>query len=172
MTNTPNLSPDFLNWVQKNNFIDKTIVEIGSGYSTIFFTNHFNFVYSFEDDEEWLLKINKLITEKNIHNLKLSMFDIETIKKDDFIELISNADVFLIDNNPAHISRSTFVQIINKYKKEESIIVLDNGVWNIDAYRILRENYYCIDFPYERENGEKTETTVFFKKIKVKNKLI
>jgi hypothetical protein len=48
--------------------------------------------------------------------------------------------------------------------------VLDNGTWNIDAYRILRENYYCIDFPYERETGEKTETSVFFKKIERKNK--
>ena len=94
MITAPNLSPDFLNWIEKNNFIDKTIVEIGSGYSTIFFTNHFNFVYSFEDNEEWLSKINKLVTEKNIDNLKLSMFDIETIKQDDFIELISNADVF------------------------------------------------------------------------------
>jgi hypothetical protein len=111
-----------------------------------------------------------LSKENNIDNLKLSKFDAETIKKDDFIDLISTADVFLIDNNPTHIPRSTFAQIINKHKKEGSIIVLDNGTWNIDAYRILRENYYCIDFPYERETGEKTETSVFFKKIERKNK--
>lgn len=168
----PNLSPDFLNWVEKNNFIDKTIVEIGSGYSTIFFTNHFNFVYSFEDNDDWFTKIKTITNEKNINNLKLSKFDTESIKKDDFIELIQSADIFLIDNNPIYISRTTFVQIINKHKKEESIIVLDNGNWNIDAYRILRENYYCIDFPYERDNGEKTETSVFFKKMDKKQKLV
>jgi predicted O-methyltransferase YrrM len=170
MTNIPNLSPDFLIWIEKNNFTDKTIVEIGSGFSTIFFTNHFNFVYSFEDNEDWFTKMKVLSKENNIDNLKLSKFDAETIKKDDFIDLISTADVFLIDNNPTHIPRSTFAQIINKHKKEGSIIVLDNGTWNIDAYRILRENYYCIDFPYERETGEKTETSVFFKKIERKNK--
>jgi hypothetical protein len=166
----PNLSTDFLDWIKKHNFKDKTIVEIGSGHSTIFFTKYFNFVYSFEDNDEWFKKIEKITNEKNINNLKLSKFDTETIKKNDFIDLISTADVFLIDNNPMNIPRSTFAQIINKYRKEESIIVLDNGTWNIDAYRILRENYYCIDFPDERDNGEKTETSVFFKKIERKNK--
>ena len=68
-----------------------------------------------------------------------------------------------------YISRRTFAQIINKYRKEESIIVLDNGTWNMDTYRFLRENYYCIDFPDERD-GKKTETSVFFKKIERKNK--
>jgi hypothetical protein len=29
MISGPNLSPDFLNWIEKNNFIDKTIMEIG-----------------------------------------------------------------------------------------------------------------------------------------------
>ena len=53
----PDLSSDFLDWIKKNNFIDKTIVEIGSGYSTIFFTKYFNFVYSFEDNEEWFKTI-------------------------------------------------------------------------------------------------------------------
>jgi hypothetical protein len=165
----PDLSADFLDWIKKNNFIDKTIVEIGSGHSTIFFTKYFNFVYSFEDNEEWFKTIKEITNEKKINNLKLSKFDTETIKNDDFIGLISTADVFLIDNNPMHISRRTFAQIINKYRKEESIIVLDNGTWNMDTYRFLRENYYCIDFPDERD-GKKTETSVFFKKIERKNK--
>lgn len=165
MIDAPNLSPGFLSWVGNNDFRDKTILEIGSGFSTIFFTDHFNFVYSFEDDADWFVKIKDLAEEKSINNLELSMFDIESIKKSNFIELISVADVFLIDNNPTHISRSMFAQIIDSHKKEESIIVLDNGTWNMDAYRILRENYYCMDFPYERESGEKTETSVFFKKI-------
>ena len=165
----PDLSADFLDWIKKNNFIDKTIVEIGSGYSTIFFTKYFNFVYSFEDNEEWFKTIKEITNEKKINNLKLSKFDTETIKNDDFIGLISTADVFLIDNNPMYISRRTFAQIINKYRKEESIIVLDNGTWNMDTYRFLRENYYCIDFPDERD-GKKTETSVFFKKIERKNK--
>jgi predicted O-methyltransferase YrrM len=138
----PNLSTDFLDWIKKNNFIDKKIVEIGSGYSTTFFTEYFNFVYSFEDDEKWFKRVEELINEKNISNIKLSKFDTETIKKDDFIELISTADVFLIDNNPNRIPRSIFAQIINKHRKEESIIVLDNGTWNMDAYRFLKEYYY------------------------------
>jgi hypothetical protein len=165
----PNLSPDFLDWIKKNNFTDKTIVEIGSGYSSIFFTEYFNFVYSFEDDDDWFKKLEEIINEKNINNIKLSKFDIETIKKDDFIKLISIADVFLIDNNPNRVPRSIFAQIINKYRKEESIIVLDNGIWNMDAYGFLREYFYCIDFPYER-NGKNTETSVFFKKMEKNNK--
>ena len=167
--NKPKLASTFLDWIKKNNFTDKTIVEIGSGHSSIFFTEHFNFVYSFEDDEAWFKTVEEIINEKNITNIKLSKFDIESIKKDDFIKLISTADVFLIDNNPNRIPRSIFAQIINKYKKEDSIIVLDNGTWNMDAYGFLREYFYCIDFPDERD-GKNTETSVFFKKMERKNK--
>ena len=170
MIDEPKLSKEFLKWIKENQFIDKIILEIGSGYSTLFFSNHFKFVYSFEDDIDWFLKIDSLIKEKNITNVNISMFDDTIIKNYEFIKLLQLVDVFLIDNKNTHIARNTFAKVINSNKKDESIIVLDNGTWSIDAYRFLRENYYCIDFPYEREDGTKTETSVFFKKIETKNK--
>jgi len=164
------LSKNFLSWITQNDFKNNIIIEIGSGYSTLFFSKHFKFVYSFEDNVEWFLKIDSLLKDKIISNVKLSMFDKSILQNKEFIELIKSADIFLIDNNPTHISRSIFAKLIDEYKKNDSIIVLDNGTWNVDAYRFLRENYYCTDFPYEREDGTATETTVFFKKIETKNK--
>lgn len=165
MISSPKLSKQFLSWIENNNFVNKTIVEIGSGYSTIFFSSYFKYTYSFEDDFNWFLKIRSLLDQKKIHNVELSMFDKSIIEKKEFIELIKSADVFLIDNNPVNISRSIFAKLIDEYKKNDSIIILDNGMWNMDAYRFLKENYYCIDFPYEREDFTKTETSVFFQKI-------
>lgn len=166
----PKLSKNFLSWITQNDFKNNVIIEIGSGYSTLLFSKHFKFVYSFEDNIEWFLKIDSLLKDKIISNVKLSMFDKSILQNKEFIELIKSADVFLIDNNPINISRSIFAKLIDEYKKNDSIIVLDNGTWNIDAYRFLRENYYCMDFPYKREDGTKTETSVFFKKIETKSK--
>jgi len=116
MIDCPQLSKQFLKWIEENDFVNKTILEIGSGYSTLFFSNHFKFVYSFEDNIDWFLKIDSLIKERNITNVNLSMFDDNIIKNYEFIKLITSVDVFLIDNKNTHIPRNTFAKVINSNK--------------------------------------------------------
>lgn len=105
------LSKNFVSWITQNDFKNNVIIEIGSGYSTLFFSKHFKFVYSFEDNVEWFLKIDSLLKDKIISNVKLSMFDKSILQNKEFIELIKSADIFLIDNNPTHISRSIFAKL-------------------------------------------------------------
>jgi hypothetical protein len=163
-TPPPKLSNEFLNWVAGTHFKDKNILELGSGYSTFFFSNYFKHVYSFETNMYWLNKIKSNLEENMINNVTLFMLNRDTLQEASFINLVKEIDFFLIDHNPSVISRYIFAKFIDENKKVDSIIVLDNGEGNIDAYNYLRDKYYCIDFPYERDNKENTETTIFFKK--------
>lgn len=163
---TVNLSKEFLSWITSTDYKNKKILEIGSGYSTLFFSKEFDTVYSFEDNLEWFNKIKVLIELNKVKNVSLKLFNGNIIFEKEFIELIKKCDFFLIDNNPnseTKISRYDFAKVIHKHKNSDSIIVLDNGDWNIKAYEFLRKNYYCIDFP-RIEEGLVTETSVFFKK--------
>ncbi len=58
------LSKNFVSWITQNDFKNNVIIEIGSGYSTLLFSKHFKFVYSFEDNIEWFLKIDSLLKPK------------------------------------------------------------------------------------------------------------
>ena len=64
-----------------------------------------------------------------------------------------------------------FVLFIHKNKKENSIIVLDNGDWHLNAYEFLRKHYYCLDY-LRIEDAELTETSVFFHKRVINKSMI
>ena len=40
-------------------------------------------------------------------------------------------------------------------------IILDNGLWNLDAYNYLRNNFFIKDFPGFNKNRELTVTSIF-----------
>ena len=156
----PNLSPKFLDWVRSNDFSNKILLELGSGDSTIFFSQYFKKVYSYEDDVNYYENLKKNLS----NNVDYKLFNKNIFKDIDFKHKVSESDVFLIDNHLERIPRDQFAFYIHKNKKPFSIIVLDNGDWNYRAYEFLRSNYYCYDFLKidETENNELTQTTVFF----------
>jgi len=157
----PALSPDFLNWIKENNFLNKSILEIGSGESTLFFSQYFHQVYSFEDDEKWIKKMKLNLLPSNVD---LQLFDNNIFQNLTFKEKVFKSDVILIDNNCNNIPREDFAFFIHKNKNPNSIIVLDNGEWNYYAYEFLRSHYYCYDFlrKDKREENSLTQTTVFY----------
>jgi hypothetical protein len=174
----PLLSGGFIKWINEQDFTDKTLLEIGSGHSTLFFSDHFNRVNSFENDTTWYNKILNRIKERSISNVSLNLMNVNILKDEFFLDLVKISDVFLVDNNPNFLSRFGFVQLIHQNKKAGSVIVFDNGDWNKESYEFLRANYYCLDF-LRTEHGRLTQTSVFFeerdggKRNRVKrNKLI
>ena len=159
----PLLAPNFLNWIKDNKFKDSTILEIGSGESTKFFSKYFKRVYSYENDLEWYNKL-KFTSDTN-SNIISNLFDKGVFNDLKFKERIYKSDLILIDNNPNFISRYDFAYFAHNNKKENSIIVLDNGEWNIEAYEFLRGRYYCQDYIWRRDKNlgnTLTQTTVFF----------
>lgn len=166
----PLLSDGFLNWINSINFSEKIILELGSGNSTIYFSERFKMVNTYEHDDIWFNYVDLEIKTKNIKNINLNKLTKNVFNEEIFINLVKSADLFLIDNGP-FIARLEFVLFIHKNKKENSIIVMDNGGWHMTAYEFLRKHYYCLDY-VRIEEGELTETSVFFDKRFIKKELI
>ena len=161
MENKPLLSDGFIKWVIDQDFNNKTILEIGSGFSTLFFSNYFDKVNSFESDILWYDTLSNMINEKKIKNVTLNLMNIDILNDIHFLNLVKTNDAFLIDNNPRFLSRFNFVKFIHNNKKLDSIIIFDNGDWHKESYEFLRTNYYCLDF-LRTEHERITQTSVFF----------
>ena len=155
---TPLLTPAFLKYFNFLKNENKTYLEIGSGESTIYFSSKFEKVISLESNTEWFNKING-IKPKNV--------DLYLFNKDNFNDLLKKQldkkpDYIMVDNDNTYMERSYIVQLIHSNKKNDCIIVLDNGTRNIAAYLFLKGNYYCMDFPGVNKHDEKTVTSIFF----------
>jgi len=162
----PLLAEGFLTYIKTNNFKDKSILEIGSGYSTLFFSKYFKKVYSYESDKGWYdLLINKF-NQKNINNVKLYLHDEKIFSSIDFLDQLRVVDMLVIDGN---IPRSECAYMADRFMKEDSVIVLDDGVRNMVSYKFLKDNYYCTDYLREDEYGI-TPTSIFFKKINLRDR--
>lgn len=167
----PLLTHDFVKYFIKKDLKDKTLLELGSGLSTIFWADYFKEVYSYESDPNW---IQKLKNEYEIpKNVEINEVIPDTIFKDSkFLDYVKNCDYIIIDNNPNHIPREIYAQYVITHKKEDSQIILDNGTWNYDAYVLLLDHFFCRDFPDINMANQTTVTSLFFERKTDKYKLV
>tara|TARA_R100001510_G_C7649740_1_gene207197 strand:+ start:1121 stop:1624 length:504 start_codon:yes stop_codon:yes gene_type:complete len=154
----PLLTETFLNYLKKLNIKNKKYLEIGSGDSTVYFSKYFKSVSSLEHDEEWFNKIKK----QNIKNVNISMFNKDNIKGLLDLELNKKPDFVMIDNNPHVVSRFDMANFVHYNKKNDCVIFLDNGSWNLEAFNFLKQHYYCLDFFGRRYDGNLSVTSIFF----------
>jgi hypothetical protein len=164
----PLLTNTFLKFFTKLDLANETYLEIGSGNSTIFFSKIFKNVISFEDDLTWFNHLEKL----NIPNLKLEFFDAGSVldtcvpctgKINSLATHLLKPNLFImIDNNPIRVSRLKFAEFIDKHKRDDAVIILDNGERNFDALNFLKSKYYSLDFPGVRYDNSFSVTSVFF----------
>ena len=133
----PLLTNSFLNWFETQSWLDKKLLELGSGSSTIYFSKFFNSITSLETNQDWYLKMLKEIPESV--NLKKS----ESILRSLEDENINDFDVILIDpaENRAKISRFL---ANNKF---EGIIFFDNSEWYRKSIKILNSCGY-LEIPF------------------------
>ena len=159
MTNKlPLLTYDFINFFSKQKLKDKTLVEIGAGESTLYWEKKFNRVISYEHDLFYFDQIKKKLKKKTT---QLHLFNKYILTNKKFLENVKIADYIIIDNNPNYISRYDFSLCVTKNKKKTSSIILDNGLWNLDAYNYLRDNFFVKDFPGLNKSKELTVTSIF-----------
>ena len=160
----PRLTFDFLDYFKKYDLKDKICVEIGSGDSTIYWSNYFKKIISYENDLNYFNDIKektKNMLNVNILKLQKNIFNDVIFKKN-----INEADVVIIDNNSNYIKRKDFCIFVKENKNKNSLIVLDNGTWNINAYNYLIEHFFCLDFPGINKQNELTVTSLFFEEKK------
>lgn len=157
----PNLTSPFLSFLERFNLKDKTLLEIGGGDSTIYFSNIFKKVITYDHNRPFLNKIKK----HKLKNVELKLLEKDIGKNKIFTKNSEKADLIIIDNDPKFIDRFYFAKLFHDNKNITAEIVLDNGTWNMKAYKFLKENYYCSDFPGYNRFNENTVTSFFFKKI-------
>ncbi len=159
----PSMTFKFLEYFNKFNFKDKICLEIGSGDSTIYWSYYFKKIISYEHDLEWAKKIKKEYKTIQRYNIELIHYDKDIFTDKNFKKNISEADCIIIDNKPLVIKRDEFCFFVKQYRKKDSIIVLDNGTWNLHAYDYMQRNFFCKDFPgIDLDSQNKTVTTLFF----------
>ena len=158
----PLLTKNFIEFFIKKDLSEKVLLELGSGLSTIFWTDYFRKVYTYESDPNWIKKLEEYGIPKNVEIFKVKD---RTIFEDfKFVTQIKNSDYIIIDNDSTPIPRIDYAKIITLHKKEESQIILDNGTWQPTAYKYLQENFFCQDFPGTNINKQITVTSLFFER--------
>ena len=159
----PLLTHNFVKYFIKKDLKDKTLIELGSGLSTIFWADYFKEVYSYESDPNW---IQKLKNEYRIpKNVEINEVNRNTIfKNSKFLDYVKNCDYIIIDNNPNFMPREKYAEYAIIHKKEDSQIILDNGTWNMNAYNLLLNYFFCQDFPGINMENQITVTSLFFER--------
>jgi hypothetical protein len=157
----PKLTFTFLDYFKKYDLKDKICVEIGSGNSTVYWSNYFKKIISYENGFDYF-KDTKEKT-KNILNVEVFKFDKTIFEDFNFKKNIEIADFIIIDNDSNFIDRKEFCIFSKQNKKKECCIILDNGTWNLDAYNYMLDNFFCLDFPGINIVNDVTVTSIFFK---------
>lgn len=157
----PLLTYGFIEWLEEQDVKEKTLIEFGSGDSTIFFSNKFKKVITYEDNLHWLQRIKSF----NLPNVEAKQLDFSFYKQNS--ESFKDVDFILIDNDPREMNYRLYVAevLIEKINYRNNLI-LDNGNWNGEAYFYLRSKYRNFkDFIGFNKRGENTVTTIFSERI-------
>jgi hypothetical protein len=128
------------NWILNNIKKGSTILELGSGYSTIELSKKYN-VISIEHDEEFIgLSKNSKYIKTDIF---YEFYDIKSIKN----ELPKNYDLLLIDGPPKSVSdRYNFIKNIEYFNLNTNILIDDTNREN--DLKLLKKLSKILNKPY------------------------
>jgi len=124
------MDKEMYNWVRRNISKGSTILELGSGKSTIDLAEDYK-VYSVEHDKEWLNLTDKA---KYIYApIKDSWYDTNILKE----ELPTKYDLIIVDGPPGYIGRMGFYHNLKLLKTKVCPILFDDT--NREAEKDLLE---------------------------------
>ena len=128
----PLLTSGFLHWFETIDWSDQKLLELGSGNSTLYFSRHFKFISSFENNQEWYQKLGPMLPENVDYTYSNPI--VSALKN----ENLKNYDVILID---AGENRAKIARVISK-TDYSGLIVFDNAEWYRHGVSILTNAGY------------------------------
>ncbi len=133
----PLLTNTFLHWFETQSWSNFDLLELGSGGSTLYFSNFFRSITSYETNSEWYSQL----MEKVPSSVKLKKT--ESIANSLIDERINQFDAILIDcaENRANLSQI----LVNKNYK--GIIFHDNAEWYRNSINLLISAGY-VEIPF------------------------
>ncbi len=134
----PLLTTGFIDWFETQRWSKMKLLELGSGSSTIYFSNFFNSITSVETQKEWFERLRPKLTDVVNYSYTESILD--------YIENVINVndfDVLLLDSgeNRAKIARYL---LKSNFK---GIVFFDNSEWYRNSISLLLGNGY-IEIPF------------------------
>ena len=147
----PILTWPFLDFIQVLDLKDITLHELGSGNSTIWFSNVFKFVESYETNESWYKELKPRLN----NNVSYRLTSLENIYK--CLIKFKSDDWLLIDFAG---KRTKFIQNLCKFSVDKipSQIILDNSEWYRNGAKILIKKGY-IEIPFYGFNNSLVATS-------------
>lgn len=131
------------------------VLEVGSGNSTLYWSQHAKSVMTIENDEEWAKKL----TPKLGNNAQIQFTPSEEGYIQAISELDSIFDIILIDG----LHRSACAQHALSKLREGGLLILDDADRYPDLTRLLREHSLLqVDFAGFNPINSYTKTTTFF----------
>jgi predicted O-methyltransferase YrrM len=104
---------------------DQRLLELGSGYSTVWYAARVQEVVSLEDDAAWAEQAGSMIQRRNLGNARVVATPITIdVLRSYFHE---SWDVVVIDQNEHALSRPDSVEFVTRAPRPPSIVVLDDS---------------------------------------------
>lgn len=154
----PMVSLPFLDWIKSYDFSKWNLVELGSGFSTYYFSKIFNNVLSIETDIDFY---NSMIDDFKNTNVKLVYIPINDLESGNYNLSIDEKTMIFIDSGGNRLKTSK--AILSKIKP--NVIVVDNAEWFPNQCDYIYKNGYT-EIPFwgiRFEEHIDKSTSVFIK---------
>jgi hypothetical protein len=185
----------FTHWIDKKNLNKYSILEFGSGASTIYWGKKFGNVYAIESDVDWLRKVSQAsaplqnikvfnllndipqtVVDNTLKDLRETFeqdlrlfpeldFNFNMINFDLIYDYISKAQYFFVDGGP----RNLYMQILAVSVNENAVIFVDNSdqyYTLIGRESLIKHGFKEIEFnSLGPLNHSATSTSVFVKSL-------
>jgi hypothetical protein len=133
-----------IEYLNNINFTEKSILEYGSGNSSIFWSNKSRDVLSIEHDREWYEKVKLSLNDNQTLLLKENNNEYEK----SIIKLDKEFDVIIIDGIRRVECAREIEKYLNKKSNEGYLVILDNSDRYKETSKYLREELDLIEVDF------------------------
>lgn len=137
----PLLTWPFLDFIEHLELGAQSLIELGAGYSTLWFAKRFGKVRSFETNPEWHAAVSRNIPS----NVELSLVELSTLERG---QLDYRGEPWLLVDFAG--KRTAFLQhFLTRVTNDERLIaiVLDNADWYRNGAELIRQQGY-LELPF------------------------